>query len=242
MEWAEIVAETERIEREHELAAHTARQAKVQASDPNAANFIPPDIGIRPKPTTKEPTGGQSRIAFPRENRQAPKTRRSAPPPGPLQRPQTRSVRMCGFLRIIMHPEGGLGFMDRSCDHRRTSDGDANHRIWQEFHAVLWDSTRFYEILRIMVSYGLLWLRLDFKAGFYEVPLGSPVGSAGFYDILLYSFVFFSVLRYALLFFCKADILSRILPIKGVFFRRSLSLSFSFLFRLFFKLYKRQLQ
>ena len=99
-----------------------------------------------------------------------------------------------------MHPEGGLGFMDRSCDHQRTSDGDTNHRIWQEFHTVQWDSTRFYEILRIMVSYGLLWLRLDFKAGFYEVPLGSVVfylvlrkffwilfGSAGFYDILLYS-------------------------------------------------------
>ena len=119
-----------------------------------------------------------------------------------------------------MHPEGGLGFMDKPCDHR-TSDGDTNHRIWQEFHTVLWDSVRFYEILRIMVSYGSLWLRLDFKAGFYEVPLGSVwilFGSAGYYDILLYSFVFFPVPRYALLFFCKADISSRILPIKAFSF------------------------
>ena len=66
---------------------------------------------------------------------------------------------------------------------------------------VLWDSARFYEILRIIVSYGLLWLRLDFKAGFYEVPFGSVVFyfvlrtlfsfrfvSVGFYGILLYSF------------------------------------------------------
>ena len=118
-------------------------------------------------------------------------------------------VRMCGFLCIIMHPEGGLGFTDKPCD-RRTSDGDTNHRIWQEFHTVLWDSARFYAILRIMVSYGLLWLRLDFKAGFYEVPFGSVVlylvlrtlfcirfVSAGFYGILLYSFRFRTMLCYS---------------------------------------------
>ena len=82
--------------------------------------------------------------------------------------------------------------MDKPCDDR-TSDGDTNHRIWQEFHTVLWDSVRFYEILRIMVSYGLLQLRLDFKAGFYEVPLGSVVFylvSMTFFCILLYSFRF----------------------------------------------------
>ena len=45
-------------------------------------------------------------------------------------------------------------------------------------------------------------------------------------DILLYSFVFFLVPRYALLFICTADTLSRILPIKGVFFRRFLSFLF----------------
>ena len=89
--------------------------------------------------------------------------------------------------------------MDKPCD-RRTSDGDTNHRIWQEFHTVLWDSARFYEILRITVSYGLLWLRLDFKTGFYEVPFGSVV----FYlvlrtsfCILLYSFRFRAMLCYS---------------------------------------------
>ena len=105
-------------------------------------------------------------------------------------------VRMCGFLCIVMHPEGGLGFMDKPCDHRTST----NHRIWQEFHTFLGYSTRFYEILRIMVSYGLLWLRLDFKAGFYEVPLGSVVFYLvlrTFFCILLYSFRLRAMLCYS---------------------------------------------
>ena len=107
---------------------------------------------------------------------------------------------MCGFLCIIMHPEGGLGFMDKPCD-RRTSDGVTNHRIWQEFHTVLWDSARFYAILRIMVCYGYGWISKQVSTRFRLVPSYSfgfyfilrtlfciSFVSAGFYGILLYSF------------------------------------------------------
>ena len=90
MEWAEIVAETERIERAHELSAHTACQAKTQADAPNAAIFAPPGIGPRPKPTAMKPTGGQSRVALPRKGGQAPKSGGAALPPGPERHPRTR--------------------------------------------------------------------------------------------------------------------------------------------------------
>ena len=122
--------------------------------------------------------------------------------------------------------------MDEPCD-RRTSDGVTNHRIWQEFHMVLWDSAWFYAILRIMVSYDYKWISKQVSTRFGLVPL---------YSIWFYghSFVFDLFPRVSIAFFCILSgpvpcfvilLYSRYLVTNSAYKRRFLPpLSLSFLF------------